>query len=145
MDNMLYSLPDDNISNNETSLRATLKLYVDAKEGYDRYKKVVDKYNKELKDILKEYDMTEYENDDYKVKMSVSERTTIKEDLLLRKLQDVKDKYPNLIKTKEYVDMDELENLIYKNELDSDTLNKVNSCVTIKEVVTLRATRQGDK
>lgn len=119
-----------------------IQLYVDAKIELDERKKVADKYNKELKDLLQSSDMTEYSNDRYKIKLVTSERSSMDEDLLLKELINLKDKFPGLIKSKEYVDMDELESLMYANDLDDETLQKIDKCITIKQVTQLRLSRQ---
>lgn len=119
-----------------------IQLYVDAKIELDERKKVADKYNKELKDLLQSSDMSEYSNDRYKIKLVTSERSSMDEDLLLKELINLKDKFPGLIKSKEYVDMDELESLMYANDLDDETLQKIDKCITIKQVTQLRLSRQ---
>lgn len=119
-----------------------IQLYVDAKIELDERKKVADKYNKELKNLLQSSDMTEYSNDRYKIKLVTSERSSMDEDLLLKELINLKDKFPGLIKSKEYVDMDELESLMYANDLDDETLQKIDKCITIKQVTQLRLSRQ---
>lgn len=119
-----------------------IQLYVDAKIELDERKKVADKYNKELKDLLQSSDMTEYSNDRYKINLVTSERSSMDEDLLLKELINLKDKFPGLIKSKEYVDMDELESLMYANDLDDETLQKIDKCITIKRVTQLRLSRQ---
>lgn len=128
---------------NNNELEELINAYKNNKQKVDDLKKVVDRQNKEIKDIMLEEDLKEFTtHNNYTAKIVVIEKDTMNEELLLSRLQVVKDKYPNLIKTKEYVDLDELENLVYNNLLDDNTISKVNSCITTKEVVQLRISKK---
>lgn len=128
---------------NNNELEELINAYKNNKQEVDDLKKVVDRQNKEIKDIMLEEDLKEFTTyNNYTAKIIVTEKDTMNEELLLSRLQVVKDKYPNLIKTKEYVDLDELENLLYNNLLDENTTEKVNSCITTKEVVQLRISKK---
>ena len=128
---------------NNNELEELINAYRTNKQEIDDLKKVVDRQNKEIKDIMLEEDLKEFTTyNNYTAKIIVTEKDTMNEELLLSRLQVVKDKYPNLIKTREYVDLDELENLVYNNLLDENTIEKVNSCITTKEVVQLRISKK---
>ena len=128
---------------NNNELEELINAYRNNKQEVDDLKKVVDRQNKEIKDIMLEEDLKEFTTyNNYTAKIIVTEKDTMNEELLLSRLQVVKDKYPNLIKTREYVDLDELENLVYNNLLDENTIEKVNSCITTKEVVQLRISKK---
>lgn len=128
---------------NNNELEELINAYRTNKQEVDDLKKVVDRQNKEIKDIMLEEDLKEFTTyNNYTAKIIVTEKDTMNEELLLSRLQVVKDKYPNLIKTREYVDLDELENLVYNNLLDDNTISKVNSCITTKEVVQLRISKK---
>ena len=128
---------------NNNELEELINAYRTNKQEVDDLKKVVDRQNKEIKDIMLEEDLKEFTTyNNYTAKIIVTEKDTMNEELLLSRLQVVKDKYPNLIKTREYVDLDELENLVYNNLLDENTVAKVNSCITTKEVIQLRISKK---
>lgn len=128
---------------NNNELEELINAYRTNKQDVDDLKKVVDRQNKEIKDIMLEEDLKEFTTyNNYTAKIIVTEKDTMNEELLLSRLQVVKDKYPNLIKTREYVDLDELENLVYNNLLDDNTTAKVNSCITTKEVIQLRISKK---
>ena len=116
------------------------KFYVDKLE-LDNFKKSTEKYNKEIKDLMQKLNTTEHVTDNGLVaKMSVQKRESFNEDLLLSKIRSLE--VPGIIKSKEYVDMDALENAIYNGELDATELA---SCRVTKEVITLKVNERKDK
>jgi hypothetical protein len=133
------SLVEDN-KTAEEKLQELIPHYQLNKHAMDSYKKVVDKDNKEIKMIMLESQLPEFIVGDIKATCSVSEREDFIEEALIEKLKDMKVK--GVIKKKEYVDMDALENAIYNGELNAAELT---SCQTKKEVVTLRITKIKEK
>ena len=124
------------------NLDELVKAYIITKNDADDLKKVADRQNNEIKEIMSRLDIDTYTTDnDYTVRYSVSTRTKVNEDMLLETISTLDDIPDGLIKTKEYVDTDMLENLIYRGDLDKDTLNKISNCVTEKEVVQLRISK----
>mgnify|MGYP000930056178 FL=1 len=102
----------------------------------DSYKKLVDRDNKEIKSIMLGAEMGEFVVDDIKASCSVSVREDFVEEALIAKLKEMKIR--GVIKKKEYVDMDALENAIYNGKVDAASLA---DCQTKKEVVTLRVSK----
>ena len=124
------------------NLNELVRAYISTKSDADCLKKVAEKHNNEIKKIMAELDMPEYTTDNgYTVKYISSTRTTMNEDKLLDKLLLMDGIPDGLIKTKQYVDLDMLENLIYKGDLDKDILDSISGCVTEKEVVQLRISK----
>lgn len=120
----------------EEKLSQLLPVYEANKSKMDSYKKLVDKDNKEIKSIMLEAGLKEFVVDDIKASCSVSEREDFIEEALIAKLKKMK--VPGIVKKKEYVDMDALENAIYNGKIDAAALA---DCQTKKEVVTLRVTK----
>ena len=120
----------------EEKLSQLLPVYEANKSEMDSYKKLVDKDNKEIKSIMLGAELREFVVDDIKATCSVSERQDFIEEALIEKLKDMK--VSGIIKKKEYVDMDALENAIYNGKVDAAALA---SCQTTKEVVTLRVSK----
>lgn len=79
----------------------------------------------------------------YSLTKSVSHRTTVDEDRLLVVVKGwhVKDT-DGLIKTKEYVDTDVLEDLTYKGLVTPTELKGLEACRKVTEVVTLRPSKR---
>ena len=129
------SLVEDNKTVDE-KLQELIPRYQLNKSEMDSYKKIVDKDNKEIKSIMLGAGFREFVVDDIKATCSVSEREDFIEEALIAKLKKMK--VPGIVKKKEYVDMDALENAIYNGKIDAATLA---DCQTKKEVVTLRVTK----
>lgn len=120
----------------EERLAELLPIYHRQKSEMDSIKKVVDKENAEIKTLMRESNLSEFVAGDIKASCSVSERQSFIEEALIEKLKDMKVR--GIIKKKEYVDMDALENAIYNGKVDAAALA---SCQTTKEVVTLRVSK----
>lgn len=123
-------------------LNELVKAYIITKNDADDLKKVASRQNEEIKQIMSTNDLETFETDNgYTARYTVSTRTNIDEDKLLTTLKALNDLPDNLIKTKQYVDMDVLENLMYRGDLDDDVLEKISKCADEKEVVTLRISK----
>lgn len=133
------SLVEDN-KTAEEKLQELIPHYQLNKSEMDSYKKIVDKDNKEIKMIMLESQLPEFIVGDIKATCSVSEREDFIEEALIEKLKEMK--VDGVIKMREYIDMDALENAIYNGELNAAELA---SCQTKKEVVTLRVTKIKEK
>ena len=79
----------------------------------------------------------------YSLTRSVSHRTTVDEDKLLKVVKgwSVRNTV-GLIKTKEYVDTDVLEDLTYNGHIPPSELKELDVCRQVTEVVTLRPTKR---
>ena len=136
------------------SLDELIPTYAENKAMLDDYKKICDSENKQIKELMEE---GTYEAGGYKATKSVSTRDDIKEDKILAKLSDdMREcfKVNNIIKTKEYIDMDNLESLLYslnnKRDIESkkikdELIELLDSCTERKDVVTLRISKVKEK
>jgi len=120
----------------EERLTELLPIYHMQKSEMDSIKKVVDKENAEIKTLMRESKLSEFVAGDIKATCSVSERQSFIEEALIEKLKEMKVR--GIIKKKEYVDMDALENAIYNGKVDAAALAP---CQITKEVVTLRVSK----
>lgn len=114
-------------------LQELIPIYKLNKGEADSYKKLADKYNATIKTLMVEHDINEASTDDIKVVLTKQLRQQFIEEALIKKLKELKVK--NVIKKKEYVDMDALENAIYNGEVNAAELT---SCQSTQEVLTLR-------
>lgn len=110
-----------------------IPVYTLNKMEADSYKKIADKYNSQIKTLMTENGISEVSTDDTKITLSKQLRQQFIEEALIQKLKNLKIK--NVIKKKEYVDMDALENAIYNGEVNAAELA---SCQSTQEVFTLR-------
>ena len=120
--------------------------YAANKSELDGYKKICDKENAQIKEIMKSFVVTNYEAGDYKANYSVSKRETMNEDILISLFTSVpgfvsvSENY-GIVKNKPYIDFDALEKAIYDDKLTQDQLMELNKAKETKEVVTLRVTK----
>jgi len=127
------------------TLEELIPLYGQQKQDFDSLKKVVDTHNSEIKKLMLDGCMSEKTVDGYKATCSVTERETLNEVKLLEILKQAKINVNGLIKTREFVDMDVLEDAIYKDLIPEDVLVSMDTCREVKEVVTLRVTKAKPK
>ena len=121
----------------EQELKQLASEYVSAKREFDTLKKKTDNLNQSLKANMELSNLDGIELDDgSKVCLGITKRESLDEDKLLVQLK----KYApdtDCIKTKEYIDMDILENEIYHEKLSSEALAAMDSCRNVKEIPTL--------
>ena len=108
--------------------------------------------NTEIKQIMEKDGLTEYTSDEYTVKKSVSVSESMNEEEMLKVLKaDWAKRYGSMecpyIKTKQYVDMDVLESVLYAGELPQETVVALDKCRITKETVklTLSKSKQSKK
>lgn len=118
-------------------LAEQIRLFYEDKQQLDNYKKSSEEYNKNIKQVMSELDLTEFETEDLIAKIGTQNRESFNETRLLEKLKSLGN--VSAIKTKEYVDMDELENLIYNGELNASELT---NCKEVKTVTTLKVSKK---
>ena len=124
-----------------SNLNELIDAYALNKNELDSYKKICDKENAEIKALMTELELDKAMTDDYVATLTVQRRETMDEDMLLEVL--INCGYKDLvIRTKEYVDMDLLENAIYNEKIDKETLLQMNNCKSVKEVPTLKVTKR---
>lgn len=126
----------------EEELDKLIASYVLNKSEFDSLKKITERDNGRIKDMMLELNLSERQVGDRVVRRIVQERESLNEELLLELVkkwpQDVQEK---IIKTKEYVDTDCLEDAIYSGLIPSDYLIDMDMCREVKQVVTLRVSK----
>ena len=101
----------------------------------------------EIKDILTVEKLDSYEAGGYIVTRSVTETKVMDEDALLDVIRNDSDIATQCIKTREYVDMEVLESLLYKGEVSKDTILAMDKCSSVKQTVKLllKKVKRGNK
>lgn len=128
---------------NENTIRYLIKSYFHNNLKLNEFKKQVDKEKDTIKDYYIKQDITELQSDDILCTVTKSDRATLNEVAaidVLKKLDIDKKLLANIIKTKEYIDEDALENAIYNKQINGNFLN---SCIEHKDVYTLRIKKIG--
>lgn len=114
--------------------------YASNKNEMDAYKKLCDKENAEIKSIMKDLALQKYEAGEYKATYTISKRETMDEEILLEIAHQFG--IPEIVKTKEYIDFDALENAIYNGKISPEILTEMDRARSVKEVVTLRVSKK---
>ncbi len=117
----------------ELALNTVIKDYFKNKEKLDYFKEIVDIDNKAVKAKMKELNIQNFETDNgLAAKITVQNRDSLDEEKAIEKLKNLGITLP--IKTKEYIDMEELENQIYLGNLNA---NELIDCQIKKSVTVL--------
>ena len=126
-----------------SELDKLIPQYAMNKTEADAYKKLCDKENAQIKALMADLDNPVYEAGGYKATYSVSTRESMNEEMLLEIAHQ--HGIPEIVKTKEYIDFDALENAIYNGKISQDILLEMDKAKEVKEVVTLRVTKTKEK
>ena len=135
-----------NLNENPTlniSLEELIPMYAQNKAELDSYTQLCKEENESIKAQMLELGQDKYSAGGYTAKRTVSQRESLNEDKLMAVI--LKHGIKDVIKTKEYVDMDALENYLYHNEMTSSLAADLESCKSKTEVVTLRVTKDKKK
>ena len=124
-------------------LQQLIPQYAMNKAELDSYEKICKRDNEEIKSLMFELGIDEAESEDYVAKRTVQKRENINE----AKLLEIAHHYgiPEIVKVKEYIDYDALENALYNNLIPTEAVLEMNNAKTVKEVVTLRVTKRKKK
>lgn len=134
----------ENVTAEESNALDTLiPSYANNKAEMDSYKKVCETQNSQIKEQMEKLKKSEYTAGGYVAKRIVVEKESMNEERLLDIL--AKHGIPEVIKTKEYVDMDALEKYLYNNELSDELAADLNSCRIINTTVQLRISKEKKK
>ena len=122
------------------NLDTIIDEYAQNKEQLDILDTVCKTQNAEIKAMLG--NEKSYSTDNYKVSKSIQNRDTMDEELLCAKLSNFTECYDlGIIKVQEYVDMQALEDALYKKQLTKEMIEVIEKCRNHKEVVTLRVSK----
>ena len=127
----------------EEELDALIPTYGSLDFELKNIKKKADGFKERIKTIVKSLGVKTYRSEDYEITYTEAERVSFKEDKLLTKLKEIvadrnPEEFEGLVKTKEYVDMDVLENLLYHNKFDEADISSISDCQEIKIIPTLK-------
>lgn len=127
------------LNTDERTLDELVKSYYQNKLDLDSYDKICKDENAKIKAKMSEIDSSDYEVDGLVVKIIDQDRSSFNEEKLLSVAKSLN---LDIIKTREYVDMDALESLIYNGKLSKEDMLKLNECKEEKIVKTLKVTRK---
>ena len=119
----------------KVSLNDIIKDFYVEKNILDEKKKIIDGLNKQIKDVMKELDIKDFETDNgLTAKITIQNRDSLNEEKAIIKLKELG--LTSAIKTKEYLDLEEIENLIYNQKLNPAELEdcQIKKSVTVLNV-----------
>lgn len=131
-----------NLTENNTlniPLEELIPMYAKNKIELDSYTQLCKEENESIKKQMLELGQDVYSTGGYTAKRTVSHRETLNEDRLMAVI--LKHNIQGIIKSKDYVDMDALENYLYNTEMTASLAADLESCKNKTEVVTLRVTK----
>lgn len=137
--------------NDDLTLETLIPRYAENKQTFNDYKKICDKDNAQIKELMNK-DESLLDPDGKRIKtvgnytatLSIRDNETLNEDKLLELLKKKanKDIQKMLIKTKEYIDSDVLEKLIYNEGIPKDLLLEMDTCRESNPVEVLKVTKK---
>lgn len=135
------------------TLEEKIIAFVETKKDLDALDKVVKGYNAEIKTEMGNTDVVEA--GDYVAKKSVTTKDKLLEDKMISYVKDhtyhkegvsgeilLSDPTLGILKTKEYIDTDALEDAIYKGIITDEMLTEMANCFESTTVTTLRVTKR---
>lgn len=127
----------------QTQLNNLVASYGENKAELDVVKKQCDEENAEIKALMQKLNCTECESGGYVAKYSVENHDAMNEDKLLEFLSKDYQYYLDLgiIRQKDYIDSDALEDAIYHGKIDKKELIEMDKCREHKEVIKLRISK----
>lgn len=126
------------LSSQPESLDVLIPIYAANKAELDSYDKLCKKDNATIKKLMLEAGEDVHIAGGFKATRTVQHRESFNDDALLEVCK--KHNITEVVKVKEYVDMDALEDYLYNNEMTEELATDLSDCKTTKEVVTLKVT-----
>lgn len=126
-------------------LAEKIDIYKSYKDSENKFKKLGSKLNDEIKSTMNSMGVDEFSSDSYVATVKYYRKETLDEekaiDVLRKTLSE--EQLKTVIKTKEYIDDDYLEKLVYNGDFDISLLEPCK--VLGNEVATLRIKKKGGK
>ena len=119
------------------SLEKLVFKYGVDKGQLDMYKKDVEEGNALIKKVMSELGVTECQADKYKVTKIIQTKESMNEEGLLE-FAKTRPELLNAIRTREYIDFDALESMIYNGEIPAELIVEIGKFKQTKEIETLR-------
>ena len=143
MSRVALSQNNENYTETEAQdkLKHLVKDYLVNKEREKEFKDAASIQNTQIKVIMSELNIKEFETDNGKVVLSDRKIEDFNEERLIQFLKE-RGLESDIIKTKEYVDFDALESAIYHDIISGDNLKDMNSCKDVKVTQVLRINKK---
>ena len=125
-------------------LSKTIDEYKESKDKENSLKKINNELSENIKSYMHEHNMTTANTDNYTATLSRKDSESLNEDLAIEIIKENLGGalLASVIKTKEYIDEDALEKLVYNGDFD---VNKLAKAKIVKPTFTLRVTKKKEK
>ena len=122
-------------------LSKTIDEYKESKDKENSLKKINNELSENIKSYMREHNMTTADTDNYTATLSRKDSESLNEDLAIEIIKENLGGalLASVIKTKEYIDEDALEKLVYNGDFD---VNKLAKAKIVKPTFTLRVTKK---
>ena len=122
-------------------LSKTIDEYKESKDKENSLKKINNELSENIKSYMHEHNMTTADTDNYTATLSRKDSESLNEDLAIEIIKEnlTRALLSSVIKTKEYIDEDALEKLVYNGDFD---VNKLAKAKIVKSTFTLRVTKK---
>ena len=143
MSRVALSQNNENYTETEAQdkLKHLVKDYLVNKEREKEFKDAASIQNTQIKVIMSELNIKEFETDNGKVVLSDRKTEDFNEERLIQFLKE-RGIENDIIKTKEYIDFDALESAIYHDKISGDNLKDMDSCKDVKITQVLRINKK---
>lgn len=125
-------------------LSELINRYKEGKDVENKIKKSNAELNEAIKNYMTTHDMSTADSDLYTATLSTTKKDTLNDDVALAIIKENLGGalLKSVVKTKEYIDEDVLETLIYNGDFDA---NKLSKAITTKTTTTLRIAKKKAK
>lgn len=122
------------------TLEVLIPSYYQNKQELDSYTKICNEENGMIKELMANDNKDVCEVSGIIAKRTVCKRESLNEDKLIEVLR--KHNIEGVIQTKEYVNMDALEDYLYNSTISPELAKELDDCRKVTEVVQLRVSRK---
>lgn len=123
------------------NLSKTINEYKESKDKENALKKANNALSENIKHYMGEHGMSSADSDKYTATLTKTDKESLNEDLAIEIIKENLGGalLASVIKTKEYIDEDALERLVYNGDFD---INKLAKAKIVKSTFTLRVTKK---
>lgn len=123
------------------NLSKTIDEYKESKDRENALKKANNALSENIKSYMHEHNISSADSDKYTATLTKTDKESLNEDLAIEIIKENLGGalLASVIKTKEYIDEDALEKLVYNGDFD---INKLAKAKIVKSTFTLRVTKK---
>ena len=123
------------------NLSKTIDEYKESKDKENALKKANNALSENIKSYMGEHNISSADSDKYTATLTKTDKESLNEDLAIEIIKENLGGalLASVIKTKEYIDEDALEKLVYNGDFD---INKLAKAKIVKSTFTLRVTKK---